>query len=620
MCGICGAWLVHAPGLEAALGTSLNELRHRGPDDEGRHLEPDVALGMRRLAIIDVEGGRQPLWNETGDVGTIFNGEIYNYVELLDECRTRGHELRSRSDTEAIVHLYEDDPAGFVKRLRGMFAIALYDRARQRLVLTRDRFGKKPLYYATPPGGGLLFASELKALLPLMRAVGMEPEIDPQGIYDFLSLGSVPQPSTVYRGVMSVPPGSLLTADRSGVRLEQYWHAEFQPKFAGTFEEAQALVREKIAEAVRLRLRSDVPVGSFLSAGIDSNIVTHEAARVVGERLQTFTVASEDPDLDESAVAARSAARLGVRNTVLTLDTDPLRDLGFLVRAYDQPFADPSAIPSLAVSRAASEHVKVVLNGDGGDELFGGYRRHVAAHGMERLTWVPRPLAAGLAALLAPGRQARRTLLGYVGRMARGLALPPEERYLVFTADMLRDGDKRPWWRGGEARATEDLVSPYVGRPLGEFDGLLNAEISINLLSSLLVKMDIATSAFSLEGRSPLLDQELAEFALKLPGGFKVQGRRTKAILRAAYAGALPEEVVRGRKRGFEVPLGSWLRGPWRPLLQDTLGAHDAKVLAYVDRALVQRVLEEDSFLDRNKAYITYAFLVLETWLRSAAA
>lgn len=619
MCGICGALFVDTEGLRPALEASLGNLRHRGPDDQGLHVENDVALGMRRLAIIDVEGGRQPLWNEVGDVGTVFNGEIFNYRELLDECRSRGHQLRTRADTEAIVHLYEDDPAGFVQRLRGMFAIAIFDRRRDRLLLVRDRFGKKPLYYTHTPSGGLLFASELKALLPLMRAEGLRPEVDPQGIYDFLSLGSVPQPATVYRGVLAVPPGSVLTADRNGTSLTRYWRPEFAPKFDGTYEQAQAEVRERIREAVRLRLRSDVPLGSFLSAGVDSNIVTFEAAQLAGEQLRTFTVASDDPQLDESALAKASATRLGVENTVLTLDVDPVRDLEFLVRSYDQPFADPSAIPSLQVSKAAREHVKVVLNGDGGDELFGGYRRHVAARTMARLAWVPRPLAALAATALAPGRLPRRTLLGYVGRLARGLALPAAERYLVFTSDMLRDADKRPWWRGA-ALPTERLVEDLVRGDLGALDRQVNAELGLNLPSSLLVKMDIATSAFSLEGRSPLLDHELGEFALKLPDDHKVRGRRTKAILRDAYAGLLGAEVVTGKKRGFEVPLAAWLRGPWRELIGDTLGAPDAKALGYVDGALIRQVLGADSFQDRNKAYVTYAFLVLELWLRSVEA
>lgn len=619
MCGISGTWQLEGAGSDEALSESLVALIHRGPDGEGRHAEPGVALGMRRLSIIDVEGGDQPIWNEAESMCVVFNGEIYNYVELLQELRSGGHSMRTRSDTEAIIHAYEDDQVSFATRLRGMFAIAIYDRERRQLTLARDRFGKKPLYYSAAPSGGLVFASELKALLPLMRRAGMPVEVNPQAIYDFLSLGSVPQPATIYKNVHALPPGHLLVANSDGHQLHEYWRPSFQKTFQGSYNDAKAAVRSKIEEAVKLRLRSDVPLGSYLSAGVDSSIVTYEAAKLVGELLRTFTVASEDPGLDESSVAARTAQRLGVQNSVLHLNIDPVNDLTSLVRAYDQPFADPSAIPSLAVSKAAREHVKVVLNGDGGDELFGGYRRHVAAHTLERAAWVPKPLAAGVSRLLAPEKRARRSPLGLVGRALRGLSLPHEERYLAWTSDMLTDAHKRPAWHG-EARATEELVRQNMPKNLTGLNLQVATELRLNLLSSLLVKMDIATSAHSLEGRSPLLDHELGELALGLPPGYKVVNRTPKAILRDAYADVLSEEVVSGKKRGFEVPLAAWLAGPWRAMINDTLGAADARTLSYVDRSLVQQVLNDDAFQDRNKAYVTYSFLVLELWLRSIEA
>lgn len=620
MCGISGSWSVTEPGLDKALHSSLSALTHRGPDGQGLHAEPGVALGMRRLSIIDVEGGQQPIWNEAESMCVVFNGEIYNYVELLQELRAGGHTMRTRSDTEAIIHAYEDDQSGFASRLRGMFAIAIFDRERHQLVLARDRFGKKPLYYCSTPGNGLMFASELKALLPLMQHAGVPIDIDPQGIYDFLSLGSVPQPATIYKNVRALPPGHVLVAGRDSHELHEYWRPDFEQSYGGSYEDAQAAVRRKIEEAVKLRLRSDVPLGAYLSAGVDSSIVTYEAAKLAGEQLQTFTVASEDPELDESGVAERTSRRLGVKNSVLHLQIDPVRDLDFLVRAYDQPFADPSAIPSLAVSKAAREHVKVVLNGDGGDELFGGYRRHVAAAALARTAWVPQSLAANLSKLLAPEKRARRSVLGLAGRMLRGLALPAEERYLAWTSDMLREADKRTAWRDGQARATEELVRRNMNDNLSGLNLQVATELRLNLLSSLLVKMDIATSAHSLEGRSPLLDHELGELALSLPPTYKVRNGRPKAILRDAYADVLSEEVVGGKKRGFEVPLNDWLAGPWRSLINDTLGAADARTLRYVERSLVQQVLNPNTFLDRNKGYITYSFLVLELWLRSIEA
>ena len=584
-------------------------------------MAPGVAVGMRRLAVIDVEGGHQPVWNERRDIAVVMNGEVYNYVELLQQARARGHTLASRSDTEAVVHLYEDLEVEAVGALRGMFAIAIVDHQRRRLVLFRDRFGKKPLYLARTPSEGLLFASELKALLPLMRQAGITPEIDRTAIYDFLSLGAVPQPTTAYLGVRALPPGHRLIADDDGIREERYWSATFEPKLRLSYAEAQERVRQEVADAVRIRLRSDVPLGVFLSGGIDSSVVAYEATRHVGDTLQTFTIGTDDPVGDESAVAARTAGQLGVSNTVLRLDVDPLRDLSTLVQQYDQPFADPSAIPSLRVASLARQHVTVALNGDGGDELFGGYRRYVAARHAGAIDWIPRSWAELLAQRLVERGAARRSALGFAARWLRGVGMPPAQRYLAWTSDMLVDADKRPAWKAGSSpRATEDVVNATLDARLSPLDRQIAAEIELNLLSALLVKMDIATAAASLEGRSPFLDHELADVALRLPAGYRVRAQRTKAVLRDAYAHVLPTEVLHGTKRGFEVPLAAWLAGPWRPLVQDALGSPDARVRGFLDDDLIAKALAGDGFRERNAAYVTYALLVLELWLRSVPA
>ena len=618
MCGICGAWRSDHPELDASLRASMTAMTHRGPDGDGLYTAPGIAIGMRRLAVIDVEGGHQPVWNERRDIAVIMNGEVYNHVELLEQARARGHTLASRSDTEAVVHLYEDLGTGVVDALRGMFAIAIVDQPRNRLVLFRDRFGKKPLYLTRTATGGLLFASELKALLPLMRAAGITPEIDPTAIYDYLSMGAVPQPGTAYRGVHTLPAGHRLIADEQGVREERYWSAPFEPKLQLSYVEAQARVRQEVGEAVRIRLRSDVPLGVFLSGGIDSTVVAFEATRHLGDTLQTFTIATDDPDVDESAVAARTAERFGIANTVLRLDVDPVRDLTTLVHQYDQPFADPSAIPSLRVAALARQHVTVVLNGDGGDELFGGYRRYVAAAYQDALGWLPTGAAAAMAKWLGGRSGGRRSALGFAARGLRGLGMPPALRYLAWTSDMLVDSDKRPAWRAGPTpRPTEDLVLATLDPRLPALDRQVAAEIALNLVSALLVKMDIATSAASLEGRSPFLDHRVADVALRLPARYRVRGRRTKAVLRDAYADALPSEVFRGAKRGFEVPLATWLAGAWRPLINDTVAAPDARIRAYLDDELISRATTAGGLANRNAAYVTYALLVLELWLRS---
>ncbi|MDG1833525.1 MAG: asparagine synthase (glutamine-hydrolyzing), partial [Verrucomicrobiota bacterium] len=388
MCGIIGHWnvtKVEEPHWVAA----MNRLEHRGPDESGEFAAGGVRLGIRRLSIIDLTEGVQPVRSETGEVVAVMNGEIYNHVELAEGLRSRGHSLRSRTDAEVLPHLYEEHGDAFVEHLRGMFAVALWDGRKQRLVLARDRFGKKPLYFRQPSANSLAFASELKALKALLPNAKWS--VREQGVYDFLSLGCVPQPETIFQDVQQVPPASVLIFDGGKITTRK-----FQSGHNGN---AHGAVRKLIRESVRLRLRSDVPVGVFLSGGVDSTIVAIEAAKEVGESLRTFTVKMGDPALDESEVAADTARALGVRHEVLPLEISPREDLLSIVRHYDQPFADSSALPSWAVARAAAQHVKVVLNGDGGDELFAGYRRHLAAFQLGRVGYVPCFLWKTLAAL-----------------------------------------------------------------------------------------------------------------------------------------------------------------------------------------------------------------------------
>jgi asparagine synthase (glutamine-hydrolysing) len=616
MCGIAG--VCRPDGPEPAgpgLAEALRALRHRGPDGEGTFAAPGVALGMRRLAIIDLVTGAQPVFNEDRSVVAVFNGEIYNYVELREELRQRGHTFATASDTEVLVHLYEDEGEALCSRLRGMFAFAIWDGRTRSLLLARDRFGEKPLFVAPLPGG-LAFASELKGLLPLMRAAGAAPRVREQGIYDYLSLGAVPQPDTVYEGVSAVGPGCWLRFDGEQAREQAYWRPELEPKAVVSYAEAQEELRHTLGDAVRLRLRSDVPVGVFLSGGVDSSVVAYEAARHLGGRLRTFTVSVADGELDEAPVARRTAAALGVENVVLPLHVAPRDEVLAVARHFDQPFADPSAIPSSAVARLAREQVKVILNGDGGDEVCGGYRRYLAARTLGRIGSLPGARAALRAAFsrLAAGR--RRSAAGLLRRFGRGLSLQSGARYLVWTKDLLLDEDKQRVWRGRPQRATEDWVADRLDGNLAAVDTQVAGDIGIELLSSLLVKMDMATMAASLEGRSPFLDHEVAQFALRLPVAFRVRGSRLKAVLRDAYRGRLPREVIEGRKRGFEVPLAAWLDGDLRDLVHDALLAPGARVAEYVEPAFVRAVVAGTAMRERNRAGLVYALLMLELWLR----
>ncbi len=617
MCGILGGW---GKADSGSLNAALDEMIHRGPDSAGTWFESSgapVFLGMRRLSIIDLEGGNQPIFNENEQIVTVCNGEIYNYRELIAELEPKGHVFRSRSDAESILHLYEEDPDGFARRLRGMFGFAVMDRRQRRLVLGRDRFGKKPLYYCQPSPDSLYFSSELRALRKLLQGVGLwTNEIDSQAISDYLSLSSIPQPRTIYRGISMLPQGSCLRFDGEQVRIDSYWNPEPSESFSGTYEEALEEVRRRLKESVKIRLRSDVPVGVFLSGGIDSTVVAYEAAREIGSELQTFTVGTESRELDESSIAKRTAEMFGIRNEVLNIDMRPGELIEKVVHHYGQPFSDASALPSLAVSAAAAQKVKVVLNGDGGDEVFAGYRRYVAAKNLNLLQLMPTALWAQLGRLLGPLPLSRRSPLGFVRRAIQGAGCGWGGRYLRWTADMLNEGDKRKYFLGERQQSTEswiESVAPELSDPVRS---MLRADTRIILLSGLLVKMDMATMAYSLEGRSPLLDHELAEFAMTLPSEMLVKGKIGKRVLRDAYRDQLSAEVYAGKKRGFEIPLVPWLQGPLNERVQDLLGSSEARVRGYLDGAFLDRLILGNEMMDRNWGYIVYALLVLEMWLR----
>ncbi|GGN09429.1 asparagine synthetase B [Terrabacter tumescens] len=614
MCGIAG--IVHPdPRVRGSLSDALMTIRHRGPDEQGQADSGFVALGMTRLSVIDIDGGHQPMISSDGNLTVIFNGEIYNYREIAVRLLAQGCVLRTDSDTEVLLHLYEMHGDELVQHLRGMFAFVLYDARRNRLLMGRDRLGKKPLYYAQPDQKTLFFASELKALRPLAVAAGMPLRVSSQAIYDYLSFGVVPQPSTIFDGVQILPAGSIGTFENGLLDIASYWSPAFTPKLDIPYAEAQDQARALIRDAVNIRLRSDVPLGVLLSGGLDSSIVAYEAVAAGARDLQTFTVATGGT-LDESAVAQRTAAHLGVASTVLPLQVDPLAGIHRVVKAYDQPYADSSAIATMQISELARQHVTVALNGDGGDEVFGGYRRYVAAASFGRLDGLGGVPIARAAQALGHFSAGRRSALGFASRLAAGLSLTPDERYLSWTTDMLRETDKAAWWHGAGCAPSERLVAGTRRPDLSHLDQSMLSDVTLNLRSDLLVKMDIGTMSASLEARSPFLDHEVASFGWALQAGYRVRGRTTKRILRDAYRSDLPQEVLGGAKRGFEVPMQQWLDGPLRPLLLDTLTSGSARLYEFLDRDLVRGLLDGHGLPDRNRTYVVYALLVLELWLQ----
>ena len=612
MCGISG-YVGAQPSDGIDLRASLATIRHRGPDERGLHESFGAALGMARLAVIDLSMGHQPIYNEDGSVVVVFNGEIYNYRELRAVLIANGHKFVSDGDTEVLVHLYEEHKEGMLPLLQGMFAFAIYDIRDRSLFLARDRFGKKPLYYQRLEDG-FAFSSELKGLRPLVRSHGVSWSVNHQAVSHYLSLGVVPQPLTIFKDVYAVPAGSWLRVRPPEFQMATYWSTQFTPKLDITFAEAVEETQRLVGESVRLRLRSDVPLGVFLSGGLDSSVIAYEAAQTVGGDLPAFTV-STGAGLDESEIARDTAARLGIQHHVLPLKLDPVEGLEQVVAHYDQPFADPSAIPSLQIAKLARAHVTVVLNGDGGDEVFAGYRRHVAALQYGRARAIPRVVPRGVAGLLGAYSPNRRSKVGLAARFARGLALSPEERYLAWSSDMFRDADKRVHWKGEAVEPTENLIALTERANLGRLDQQMATDIDVNLLSDLLVKMDMACMAHSLEARSPFLDHTVAEFAWRLPDGFKVRRGIGKYVLREAYRSSLSDSVIGGAKRGFEIPLRQWLASDLKDQVYDTLGSASARVLDYLDSDVVTDVLNPDKFADRNRPYLVYALLVLELWL-----
>jgi asparagine synthase (glutamine-hydrolysing) len=615
MCGISGCFGAHGERMVEALRTSLEILHHRGPDESGLMSAGNVTLGMTRLAVMDPGGGHQPMQSPDGAVTVVFNGEIYNFRELRAPLEDAGHVFHTNSDTEVLLASYLEHGRASVADLVGMFAFAIHDARSGELLLARDRFGKKPLFYSNIAGGGLCFSSELKALRPVLEAGGMERRVSAQAIYDYLSLGVVPQPQSIYEGVHCVPPGTTISIDAEGRRHEEvYWEPDFTKRKLQPTGEVREQVRLLVREATRIRLRSDMPLGIFLSGGVDSSVVAFEASRLAGGDFESFTIKSTG-DLDESGVAARTAQALGIKNTILPLVMDPIQGIQKVVATYDQPFADSSAIPSMALSQLAREHATVVLNGDGGDEVFGGYRRHVAAHLAARHSrWIAP--AGWLAERSIPPWVARRGSLGFALRLARGLGLDPGERYLAWTSDMLREGDKRDAWRGPMCLPTERIVAKTLAPGLSGLDQQLISDTKINLLSDLLVKMDMATMAYSLEARSPLLDHRLADFVWSLPESQRVPWGRPKGLLRDTYRGLLNDEVIFGKKRGFEIPLAAWLDAELAPLVHDLVMPGSALLKEFLEPELVNGVMLGHLLPERNSAYLRYAFLVLELWLR----
>ncbi|WP_425617509.1 asparagine synthase (glutamine-hydrolyzing) [Anatilimnocola sp. NA78] len=632
MCGIAGAiWTKPERAIELpVLERMTSALRHRGPDDQGLYqseyrirppydAQPGVALGHRRLSIIDLAGGHQPLANEDETVWVVFNGEIYNYVDLRRRLEGSGHKFRTDSDTETIVHLYEDEGPDCFSHLAGMFSIAIWDSVKRRLVLGRDRLGKKPLVYRQE-AGRLTFASELKSLL---QVPGSPRDIDFSAVDEYLTYQYVPHPNTIFRGYKKLPPGHSAVWQDDQLKVQPYWQPDFTVEQPISETNAVARVRELLTSAVQTRLRSDVPLGAFLSGGIDSSLIVALMQQQAGERVKTFTIGFPIKEYDESAYAERVARHLGTDHQTLHVDPDAVKILPKLAYHYDEPFADSSAVPTWYVSQLTREHVTVALSGDGGDELFAGYPRYRAASlggWFDRVPMIRSLFASELwQSIPSSGRQKSR--VRQFKRFASSLSLSPERRYLDWIS-IFNEGRRAELYN-------EDFVAQLSNSDPAGFllaawkrtkgrDPISAASLTdlvTYLPCDLMTKVDIASMAHGLEVRAPFLDHRLVEFAASLPVKFKYRRRRGKWLLRRAFGDLLPNEVWQRPKMGFGVPLDHWFRNELRPLLRETL-LEGPFTQRWFRRAAIEGLLKDHDERRFDHSARLWALLMLELWFK----
>ena len=588
-------------------------IRHRGPDDEGFYIDGGCAIGMRRLSIIDLDTGQQPISNEDGSVWVVFNGEIYQFAALRAALEQCGHRFRTKSDTEVIVHLYEQEGVEGLHKLRGMFAIALWDARLQRLLLVRDRFGKKPLYYAVLPEG-MVFGSELKCL----RAAGVPLDLDRDALRLYFLLSYIPDPRSPFAAVRKLEPGTWLTYDASGtIKRGAYWTMPRPATTAapGDSEESAARrIREAFDEAVRIRMIADVPLGAFLSGGLDSSSVVASMAQASPEPVRTFSIGFEEEGFNELPLARLVAQRFGTEHHEILVKPDSVALVNRLIRHFDEPFGDASAIPTFIVSEFASQHVKVVLTGDGGDEFFGGYEVHWSAPGLARWDRIPASVRAGL-------RKVAEWLPyhAYGKNFLRMISLDsPLERYFErnYAHYFLREQLLEPEWLlpAESAWLTTAMARALLPMDADPLSQALYFESMATLPGDMLVKVDRMSMANSLEVRCPLLDHRLVEAAVACPPEWKIRDGRGKRLFLRAVGDRLPPELLSAPKKGFGVPLAKWFRGELRAFLRDHLLSRRFLGCGIVRPAFVRALIEEHEAGRRDNSHWLWSLLMLELW------
>jgi asparagine synthase (glutamine-hydrolysing) len=619
MCGIAG--FVESPNAStpfrleesaALVHRMCDAIRHRGPDDEGVWVDEGVALGMRRLSIIDLSTGHQPIHNEDETVWIVFNGEIYNFGELRVELEALGHRFYTSSDTETIVHAYEQWGRGAIARLRGMFGLAIWDRRSRSLLLARDRVGIKPLHFANA-GGRLYFGSEIKSLL---CAPDLPRTLDFDALDHYLSFQYTPRDGSIFKQVRKLPPGHLLVWQNGHVDIEQYWRLPADERFNGSEAEAVAELRGVLSDAVRSHLVSDVPLGAFLSGGVDSSLVVGLMSEVSASRVKTFSIGFDEPAFDELEHARRVAAHFGTDHHEFVVKPDAVAILDRLVSHFDEPFADPSAIPTWYVSEMARRHVTVVLSGDGGDELFGGYDRYVPhprVVAFDRYSPAAFRRVAAIAANRLPHGTRGKNFLRHVGRDDAGRYLDAIRFFSADEKPALLSPDIRRELAGPdpECRLAEHFVR-Y--RQLPWPSQMMRFDAETYLPDDVLTKVDRMSMAHSIESRVPLLDNDVVQLASSLPASMKISNGRRKHILKQVASTLLPAEILNRPKQGFGVPLAVWFRGGLRELFADTLLSRASIERGYFQPAFVRRLVDEHLAGTRDHTWRLWQLVVFEKW------
>jgi len=608
MCGIAG--LAGAPADRQVLEKMALAISHRGPDDVGLLADAQAGLAFRRLSIIDVAGGHQPIFNEDESAAIILNGEIYNHHELRTGLLARGHRMRTRSDVETVLHLWEEKGERCLDDLRGMFALAIWNRRDRSLFLARDRVGKKPLYYTRLAGGGIVFGSEIKATLqhPEVRR-----EADPCGIDQFLTLQYVPAPMTAFRGIERIPPAHWRHGRDGTVELGRYWRLDYEDKHTASGPELKEELLRLLRAAVRMRLESEVPLGAFLSGGIDSSAVVAFAAEALTRPLKTFSIGFDEARFDESRYARLVAEKFGTDHHELVVTGGAPELIDDIVWHYDQPFGDSSAVPSFHVARITRPHVTVVLNGDGGDESFAGYDRYRLSRYASYFR-LPARVRLGIQAAARPASR-------YLGRGRRLLEGDALDQFDAYFATLVHLYPSRKHWL--YADGFMDRVRGQASPPLeyirsaqhaALLDSMLDTDVNNYLPDDLLVKMDVATMAYALEARSPFLDHKLMEFMARVPTKLKLRGGESKHLLKSALRGIIPDAILERPKKGFGVPLGRWLRGGLKEMLLDTVLSERALARGYFKAPAVREMVNAQMSGSDRYQYPLWDLLLLERW------